>query len=300
MKLDFDFSSVTITEFGVGRDDEAKAVFYSVPVDSDVQDALQDIANATWKLMQSSGEPAQKYEPSEKHASTEYLYLDGQHELAASLSELHSAKNLAVDTGALDSPEGVFCYFARLKDKKGRRLTAIRRATHFKGVLRKRLIHWLSDAMKMVEDDIFKLDNDFDLLIDSKFVHIWRPSGFEFVGGVQHAILDAVPGNIQVIKKDLPFVQFDAIEAYAKDRPRAARYVASIRSQELKNIDKASLKALCGNTNVEVREVGGKITIGGGSEMGFLEVLDRRRYEVSLVKNQPERFRAASRTRLKG
>jgi hypothetical protein len=34
--------------------------------------------------------------------------------------------------------------------------------------------------------------------------------------------------------------------------------------------------------------------------MGFLEVLDRRRYELELVKGQPERFKAESRTKLNG
>lgn len=33
--------------------------------------------------------------------------------------------------------------------------------------------------------------------------------------------------------------------------------------------------------------------------MGFLEVLDRRRYEVKLVPDEPEQFRAPSRTRLR-
>jgi hypothetical protein len=32
--------------------------------------------------------------------------------------------------------------------------------------------------------------------------------------------------------------------------------------------------------------------------MGLLEVLDRRRYEVELVKDSPERFKAASRRKI--
>lgn len=32
--------------------------------------------------------------------------------------------------------------------------------------------------------------------------------------------------------------------------------------------------------------------------MGFLEVLDRRRYEIELVANSPEQYRAASRSKL--
>lgn len=58
------------------------------------------------------------------------------------------------------------------------------------------------------------------------------------------------------------------------------------------------MKKLCKTTRVEVRIVNGKITVNDGHEMGFLEVLDRRRYELELVKGSPERFRAASRRKI--
>lgn len=53
----------------------------------------------------------------------------------------------------------------------------------------------MTDALKLVEDRVFNLDTDFDLLIDPQRVHILRPSGFEFAGQLQGAILDAVPKN---------------------------------------------------------------------------------------------------------
>ncbi|MFQ5472724.1 MAG: DUF4868 domain-containing protein, partial [Dehalococcoidia bacterium] len=112
---------------------------------------------------------------------------------------------------------------------------------------------------------------------------------------------DTVPQNMKAIRKDLPFVDFDGIEDYAGKRPRAARYLASIRAQEeTKNIDKAALKRLCKRTGVEVKESNGKVIVPDGHEMGFLEVLDRRRYEVDLVKEEPERYRAASRRKING
>ena len=78
------------------------------------------------------------------------------------------------------------------------------------------------------------------------------------------------------------------------------RYLASIRAQgEAKSIDKALLKRVCTQTGVEVAESNGKVSITAGHEMGFLEVLDRRRYEVSLIKEKPERYRAASRRQIK-
>jgi len=301
MRLEFDLTSVTVTEFGVGRDDGDGQTFVAIPVDADVQTALREMVQATWDAMQKVEDGPVKYEPSEKHGSTEYLYLPVTDDMAASVRELHEVTNLDIDGGALEEPADVFCYFVRLRDKKKRRLTALRRASQFKGVLKKRLIRLVSDSLKLIPDDVFKLDSDFDFLVDSANVHILRPSGFEFAGKLQEAILDAVPENVQAIRKDLAFVDFDDIEAYAAKRPRAARYLASIRGQaETKNIDRTALKKLCKNTGVEVSESKGRIVVATGHEMAFLEVLDRRRYELELVKGQPERFKAGSRTKLNG
>jgi hypothetical protein len=303
MKLAFDLDDVTVTEFGVGREDRNGQSFVAVPVDAGVQAALREMVQATWDAMQKDGDGPAKYEPSEKHGNTEYLYLPLDDELAASVRELHEAANLDIDATALSDPTDVFYYFTRLTDKKRRHLTALRRATQFKGVLksRNRLIRMVDDTLKIIEDSVFKLDNDFDLLVDGTNVHILRPSGFEFAGKLQRAILDAVPENIKAIRKDLAFVEFDGIEAYAGKHPRAARYLASVRSQgETKKIDKALLKKLCKQTGVEIAESKGKIRIVDGHEMGFLEVLDRRRYEVSLVRENPERYRAGSRRKING
>lgn len=301
MKLEFDLGSVTVTEFGVGRDDGDGRAFVAVPVDANVQGALREMVRATWAALQKDEDGPAKYEPSEKHGSTEYLTLPLADDMASSVRELHEATNLDIEAGALDEPAYVFCYFVRLADKQKRRLTALRRASQFKGVLKKRLVRFVSDSLKLIDDDVFKLDNDLDLLVDSANVHILRPSGFEFAGKLQQAILEAVPENIKAIRKDLAFVDFDGIETYAGKHPRAARTLASIRGQaETRSIDKSLLKKLCAQTGVEVTESKGKVIVTDGHEMAFLEVLDRRRYEVSLVKEKPERYRAASRRKING
>ncbi|MCE9594796.1 MAG: DUF4868 domain-containing protein [Planctomycetes bacterium] len=301
MKLDFDLGNVTVTEFGVGRDDGDGQTFVAVPVDADVQAALREMVQATWDAMQKDADGPATYEPSEKHGSTEYLYLPLGDVMAASVRELHNAVNLDVDANVLGDPSDVFCYFVRLTDNKKRRLTALRRATQFKGVLKNRLLRFVSDSLRLIADRVFKLDSDFDLLVDSRNVHILRPSGFEFAGNLQEAILAAVPENVAAIQGDLAFVDFTAVGVYAGSHPRAARYLASIRAQkETKNIDKSSLKKLCKDTGVEVSESKGKLMVDDGHIMGFLEVLDRRRYEVELVKGSPERFRAASRRKIDG
>ncbi|HWQ38167.1 MAG TPA: Kiwa anti-phage protein KwaB-like domain-containing protein [Burkholderiales bacterium] len=299
MKLQFDLQSIKHVEFGVGRDiDDARTYAY-VPVDAGVQQALREMVDATWAAMRQLTADPPLYEPSEKHASEEYLHLPLDDELSAPLKSLHEAVNLDPAANALQDPGKVFCYFARLTDAKGRKLTALRRATQFKGVLKNRLIRFADDTLRIIEDRVFKLDTDFDVLIDDAAIHILRPSGFEFAGQLQSAILAAVPKNAKALQHDIAFVDFGGIAAYAATHPRAARYLASIRGQkESKNIDKRNLKKLCKATGVDFSEINGKLVVDEGHVMGFLEVLDRRRYEVELVKDQPEHYRAASRAPL--
>ncbi len=300
MTLDFNFKAVSSTEFGVGRDEAGQDAFRLIPVDANVQAALQEMALSTVSAMNDASDEASQYAPSEKYGSHEHVFLPLDHELAKQLRELHQATNMPLDSSALNDPENVFCYFARMTDKKGQRLTAVRRASQFKGVLKSRLIRVVTDALKLVEDDVFKLDNDFDVLIDGKNILMLRPNAFEFMGNLQSAVSAAAPANIKEIQRDLSFVDFSAVEDYAKRHPRAARYVASIRSQkETKNIDRQALKRLCKATGVSIEDVNGKISVEPANVIAFLEVLDRRRYRLDLVKDTPESFRATSRTKLR-
>ncbi|MCG6117350.1 MAG: DUF4868 domain-containing protein [Aquimonas sp.] len=302
MNLSFDLKKVTLVEFGVGRDVGSGQTFVAVPIDAKVQKALHEMTQATWQAMQQDAEGPTKYEPSDKHGSVEYLYLPLDDDMAMGVRDLHQAANLPLDSAALATPEKVLCYFVRLTDDQQRKLTALRRASQFKGIVKNkgRLIRLIDDTLQIVEDTVFKLDSDFDLPIDANNVHILRPSGFEFAGKLQQAILDAVPVNVAAIKSELTFIVFDGIEKYAAKHTRAARYLASIRGQEeMKSIDKTALNKLCKSTGVDVSESTGKMIIADGHEMAFLQVLDRRRYHLELVKDKPEKFVAASRKPVK-
>src|SRR5213593_2531303 len=104
MKLNFDIGNVTVTEFGVGRDDGNGHTFVAVPVDADVQAVLREMVQSTRVAMQKGDDDPAKYEPSEKHGSTEYLYLPLDDDLATSVRELHEAANLHLVGHALDDP----------------------------------------------------------------------------------------------------------------------------------------------------------------------------------------------------
>jgi hypothetical protein len=299
MSLHFDLKSIATVQFGVGRDEIGGQRFVEMPVDGRVQDALREMVEATWTSMREHSATPERYDPSEKHAAVEYLHLPVTDRWAEAMRALHTAHNLDMDSQALTDPTDVFCYFSRMTDRAGSRLTALRRATQFKGSLKSRFIRLATDALKLVQDRLFRLDSDFDLLIDSANLHILRPASFEFAARLQPAILSAVPENVALIQKDLPFVDFTGIEEYANKHPRAARYLASIQSQgEGRKVDLVRLKRQCRNTGVEFVHANGKISVSDENVLGFLEVLDRRRYDVELVKGEPERFKAASRQKI--
>jgi hypothetical protein len=299
MRLNFNLDDVATTEFAVGRDTTRGEIYSSIPVDGDVQTALQEMAKATWREMTSGDSEAVRYQPAEKHDSTGHIVLKLGSDLARKLRDLHEAVNLLPDAGALEEPSAVFCYLARMTDSKLRRLTAVRRASQFKGILKSQLIRFWDDTLTIVDDPVFRLDSDFDFLIDSENIHILHPAGFEAVGELQGAILAAAAGNSVELQKQLPFVDFENIAEYASTHPRAARYVASIRAEgEAEDIDKAALRELCAANGIVLRAAHGKLAVPDKDMLGFLEVLDRRFYILRLRRGQPERFKAGSRRKL--
>lgn len=298
MNLIFDLNNVQGTEFGIGFYDKSSYDFFQVPVDKNVQNVLHEMVVATWQAMQRSSSEPKKYSPAEKHESTEYLYLETINILCKNLVNLHKCNNLVTNTSLVNNPSQISCYFVRLIDKNNNSITAMRRASQFKTNIKKKLIRLFQDSLEIVEDKLFRLDNDFDILIDAENIHIWRPTAFEFLGGLQQAILDAVPKNIETIKKHLTFVELKSIEDYAKKHPRAAKCLTSIQEQKLSGITHATLKECCKKANVKISVNGDQINVDEKNIMGFLQVLDRRRYQVELVSNDPESFIASGREKL--
>ena len=292
-----DIGSVQTVEFGVGRDAKSPS-FVRVPANKDVTDALCEMVRCTISDIESS-ESTERYEPSEKYTNPEYLNCALSQDSASAIREVHEPVSLDEDRDALADPGAVFCYFTRVSDGSGARLTALRRASQFKGILKSSLMHrvQLTDDYSLYAKDMFKLDAGFDVLVDGDTIHIWRPSGFEYLAQLGSEVLAAAKVNFVHVRDQLPFMDLEAVENYASKRVRAARLVAAIRSAErAAGVDQEALARQCGRTGVHLEECDdGRLRVLEGSELGFLEVLDRRRYEVELVEGDREAFRAGSR-----
>ena len=159
----------------------------------------------------------------------------------------------------------------------------------------------MSDSLHVIADPVLQLNAGFDIVIDSEFIHILHPASFRALGNVDEALVEAIPRNVSAISQTASYVDWSNIEVYAVSHPRAAGLLASIHTQGYADgLDQAALESLCGRTGVTLNSSRGQIVVPDEQILPFLEVIDRRRYEVGLVPNIPEQYRAASRTRVGG
>ena len=303
MNLKFDLENVETTEFGVGRRIGSDRTFAAVPVHLGVQTTLQEMVASTCRKMETNAESPSTFSPAEKYANVEYLTLPIDDDLALRLKTLHEAPNLTIAPGDyLDWMTRCFCYFARLWDVDDKQLTALRRATQFKGALNKqnRILSLLgTDVLRIVDEPIFQLNVDFDVIVDSDTVHIIHPNSFKILGQVEEAIAEAVPRNVQAIQSQIGYVEWSTIEEYATFHSRAANLLASIRTNGYgDNLDRSALESECEAGGISLTDVAGRLVVPDGQIMGFLEIVDRRRYVSRLVAGVTERYKASSRTRV--
>lgn len=306
MKINIEVEKIESTVFGVGIKEGMEKTYRILATNKDLQGILLEMVKSTALEMSDSENSKSdnsvqsfQYEPSEKYGSQEYLTLPMTSSLATTVNKLFTAENIKLDMSVLKNPDKIFCYFASFTDMDGKKILAVRRATQFKATIGKHMIQLASDALVPMKNDVFKLDGDFDLIMDSDCIHILHPSGFEIIGELSKAILAAVPENIKKISGEMKTVDFSTIEAYAIKHPRAADYISSICSfDQAKDVDHDKLLEECKAFGVEVTEEAGKIKVKEDHVMGFLDVLDRRRYKLELVKGKPELYKAVSRYKI--
>lgn len=293
----FDFDNVATVVFGVGTRSGANPVFYDVPVDKNVEANLVQMARVTRERMLEVSTSPGTYEPSNQSAGRHHISVPIGDPAVALFNDLLAVDNFTPGIDALREPRTVFCYFARLKDDQNNSIMAMRRSSSFKGLLSQkgRLMRLVDDALEVTEDDQFRLDYDFDLLVDADEVRVLHPAGFESIAQLQQLIKDRVPQNISALSASLPFVDFGNIENIAGTNLRAARMLASIRAIGTSGVTLRSLRDTCDANKVMINTNNGLVTVQPDHVIGFLETLDRRRFRSTVVEQGDEVFTASSR-----
>jgi hypothetical protein len=294
--MSFAFNSIQTVEFGVCLEHDSQEVYHIVPADQGVQDALKEMLEATRNQFFRADQNVEVFSPAEKYSSTERLSLSLDSELVLKHKEVFASENLATDSHGLDDPSRLISYFAIFRDRAGKKLMAFRRAAQFKGVIKKNLITFLNDSLKIVNDELFKLDTDFDFLIFDDQILIWRPSGFIFTAGMDEYIARSAADNVDQVSREVLCVNFSHLKGFIAKHRLSMRLIAAIKSRDdLAEISKQRLEAECKESGLKIIERDGLLLPEEGSEYGFLMLLDRRRYTVTLIDQKPETYEAPSR-----
>jgi hypothetical protein len=296
--MSFAYYDAASIQFGVCRGPLYSGENAVVPVDDSVKVLLEQMVLATraGMGMDSGRVNLPLYEPSQDYSLDSTLTLSLRSPLASHLRSFYQRENWPIDGGALEAPQGITAYFCIIHDQDGNKLVAIRRASAFKAVLKSHLIRLVNDSLQAMTDDVFKLDSDFDLLIVDSTIYIHRIAGFEHLAEIEDQVQAAAVENAKELGRSLPYLDFDGIAEYVAGHKRAARIVAALRMRDdLSSTSITNLKRECRRSGVLVKTVDGKLCPEKDSEMAFLQMLDRRRYAVSLVPGRWEQYEASSR-----
>ncbi len=300
--MNFDQNNVVLTTLvGYFENDQGQnARHIQIPINPQVQDELKAMLLATTQKLglPTTAQNLPLFSPAEKYSSEEHLQLPLTTAYVTDLVATIGLQNLPSDVNALVSIAELEYYYAVFTDNQHRKLFAFRRAAQFKGVVKSKLTVIYGGVLVLMNTPVFRLDNDFDYIVDNQNIYILRPSGFEFTTNVHGAVIQSAAANATTIATSVTFLDVSRIITYAATHVRAARLLAAIRSRnDLHLIDRQLLITACQQFGILVsQDQAGAIGPDDGHEYDFLCIIDRRAYTATLIPNQPEKYEAASRT----
>jgi hypothetical protein len=294
-----DFRSI---EFGICSIIDGQEIIALIPIDDSVRQSLYEMHETFYNTyLAIDGNPL-LFEASEKYGQDEKLTIPLNNQNLNSLNNLYNQPNIPVSNLVLSEiANKITYYFAVFHHINGAKQIAVRRPSQFKGLLKKhnKLIQLVDDTLKVVVDDIFKLDIDFDFIIHELVIDILHPTGFTFIANIEEEILRTAADATRLLTTRIAFVNFNYLANYVGHSKAAAKLIASIKSREdLERTSMEKLIAKCQSLNVLIRVENEQIVPEDNSVIHFLQILDRREYDVDLTDDNPEIFVASSRKKI--
>lgn len=284
-------------QFGICVIENNEEIHYLIPVDQSVQSVLTEMLTSFNETFDHVGDKKRLFEPSEKYASTEKLFLPTNNENITKLKTLFDRNNYPTNSVDLSEKLSEISYYFALFSNMNYKIVGVKRPSQFKGLLKNkhRLIRFIDDTLKAIDDDIFKLDNDFDFIITKQDVDILHPSGFVFISDVDKYVLEKSIEATLELSEQIKFVDFYNISKFVGKSKTAAKLIASIRSRnDLVNIKKDKLVKFCKKAGINLKANRKNIEPEEENILDFLQILDRRLYEIELT-DEKELYVAESR-----
>ncbi len=299
MEAEFDINTIQSVDFGIS----VGGGYRVVPVDGEVQNALKEMLQTTVQNLLAKEEAWEEYSVSEEYSNNRKLYSPRESELMEEMAKIYKQDGFPDIVQMPNSVQDIRFYFAVFRDADSRKLIAVRRAAQFKGFVkaRNKLIRVIDNTLKIIHQDVFKLDFSFDVLICDKNIYIEDVKGLEYLAFLTEAIANSAEGKLQKIQAAIPFLDLRAIVADIGSHPRTARLVVSIKFRaNLANFDRSKIEAMANAQGMKlITDSAGNLRPRATDRHALMEILDDRRYVSNLTTTDPEPFRAKSRQRVK-
>lgn len=292
-----DFQSI---EFGLCVNTTDGEQLYRIPVDDSVRKTLSEMYDEFYWAYKRE-ENIATFQPSEKYAATEGLVLSMEHENIDSIRALYGESSIQIDSIDLgEIANDIVYYFAIFRTGPRSKKIAVKRPSQFKGLLKKKLVHFVDDSLKAVDYDVFSLDHDFDFIINRHEIEILHPTGFVFIANIEEEIQRTAIESTRALSARIAFIDFDVIAKFVETSKTAGKLIASIKTRDdLELTSQKKLLRTCKELGLSVKMVKGQVTPESESVISFLQVLDRREYVVDVTDQQPEIYLAASRRKVR-
>ena len=290
-------------EFGVCIRGKKKREYFQVPVAKGVKAAFQDALAYTLNRLTKQGEcgleDLKQWEASEKHEAEEPCSMEFDEGILTQLKDLAVAENFESNASILKDNAGkVFYYFCRFK-KGEDQVWAVRKANQFKSNLKTTTATFGSGELKLISDNVFRLDDFFDAIITKSKVYILRPKDFEYVADLESELQDAALSRLREANKSMPYFKLDNLisiveKGCSMQRARLATAVAS--REDLADTDRGLFIEACRRVNITLSETeDGNLEADEKNSWAVLGLLDRRRYATDLIPDKHEVYEASSR-----
>jgi hypothetical protein len=283
-------------EFGVCLKEAGENEYYLIPTAGPLKPHFREMLRNTLSPFPGDPDEIEDYDPAQSYSGNVCLKLSLNSPLVQDIEDFFNLVNIPLNATKIENDENIIFYFCIFRHQNGIKTIGIRRAGQFKVVTNQKLISLCDDTLEFIRGKFFKLDSDFDFIVTHERIFIHRVTGFETFAHMNEVILQNARENTVALGERLTFIHTERLEIYNQNHMRAARLIASIVARpNLEAISRELLMAECQWDGVVLEEINGKISPEGSSEFGFLNVLDRRRYHMSLIPEVDEIYEAANR-----
>jgi hypothetical protein len=294
-----DVNQIINVQFGVSVGDVTNYII--VPTNADVQGTLIEILQNTQLKVNDAVEGLRVYEPSEKYGTNEQLTMELNDDNLEYLRTLFSSISIPTDSQPIENYiRDVKFYFAFFHMADGSRVLGVKRPAVFKSLLKSRnyILRWTDDTLTKVDDNVFKLDNEFDYYVRGGRVYINQPSGFQYTTQIEEFVQASAYHATLSLATRVPFIRFNVLADFVRNSKTSAKLIASIKKRnDLEQIDRGKLIRFCKKLKIQLEENsdGSIHPVFEDKYQDFLMVLDRRLFEYNLISSVKELYEAQSR-----